>query len=85
MVIIKSEWHMRMWKKTVFYTPVGIYCYTMMSFGLKNAGATYQRAMQFIFADMIHEELDDYVDDIIVKSRTRGGHLHTLQKVLQRC
>ena len=34
---------------------------------------------------MIHEELEDYVDDIIVKSKTRGGHLGTLQKVLQRC
>ena len=71
--------------KTAFYTPVGVYCYKVMPFGLKNAGATYQRAMQYIFADMIHEELEDYVDDIIVKSRTRGNHLHTLQKILQRC
>lgn len=42
-----------------------------MLFGLKNAGATYQRAMQNIFADMIHEDLEDYVDDIIVKSKGR--------------
>ena len=47
-------------EKTAFYTPIGVYCYTMMPFGLKNAGATYQRAMQFIFADMIHEELEEF-------------------------
>ena len=72
-------------EKTTFYTPIGIYCYTVMPFGLKNAGATYQRAMQYIFADMIHEELEDYVDDIIVKSRTRKSHLSILERVLQRC
>ena len=71
--------------KIAFYTPISVYCYTVMPFGLKNAGATYQRAMQFIFADMIHEEMEDYVDDIIVKSRTHGNHLAVLQKVLQRC
>ena len=49
-----------------------------MPFGLKNTGATYPRVMPFIFADMIHEELEDYVDDIIVKSRTCGVHLGTL-------
>ena len=58
-------------EKTAFYTPVGIYCYTIMPYGPKNADATYQRVMQFIFADMIHEEMEDYVDDIFVKSKTR--------------
>ena len=72
-------------EKTAFHTPIGTFCYTVMPFGLKNAGATYQRAMQFIFADMIHEEMEDYVDDIIVKSKTRGYHLFVLQKVLHRC
>ena len=72
-------------EKTAFYTPVGTYCYTVMPFGLKNAGATYQRAMQHIFADMLHQEMEDYVDDIIVKSKTRKDHLSTLIKVLQCC
>ena len=62
-------------EKTVFYTPIGDYCYNVMPFSLKNAGTTYQRAMQFIFADMIHEELEDYVYDIIVKSKTHGDYL----------
>ena len=72
-------------EKTTFYTPMGVYCYTVMPFGLKNAGATYQRAMQYIFADMLHEEMEDYVDDIIVKSRTRACHCKVLQRVLHRC
>ena len=40
--------------KTTFTTPWGTYCYVVMPFGLKNAGATYQRAMMAIFHDMIH-------------------------------
>jgi hypothetical protein len=36
-------------EKTVFITPFGTYCYTMMSFGLKNADATYQQAIQAYF------------------------------------
>jgi len=38
-----------------FRTPTGIFCYKVMPFGLKNAGATYQRAMQTIFKDMLHK------------------------------
>ena len=40
--------------------------YTVMPFGLKNVGATYQRAMMAIFHDMMHQELEDYVDDIVL-------------------
>ena len=40
---------------TAFRTPKGIFCYKVMPFGLKNAGATYQRAMQTIFEDMLHK------------------------------
>jgi len=46
-----------------------------MPFGLKNAGATYQRAMTAIFHDMMHEELEDYVDDIVVKSKQKKDHV----------
>ena len=42
-----------------------------MPFGLKNAGAIYQRTMTAIFHDLMHEEMEDYVDDIVVKSKTR--------------
>ena len=56
-------------KKTTFRTPIGNFYYTMMSFGLKNAGATYQCMMTAIFHDMMHRELEDYVDGIVVKSK----------------
>ena len=55
-------------EKSAFRTPMGNFYYTVMPFGLKNAGATYQRAMTAIFHDMMHQELEDYVDDIVVKS-----------------
>ena len=56
-----------------------------MPFGLKNAGATYQRAMTAIFHDMMHQELKDYVDDIVIKSKTRESHARTHRKVFERC
>ncbi|XP_008245038.1 PREDICTED: uncharacterized protein LOC103343140 [Prunus mume] len=49
---------------TAFHTPKGIYCYKVMPFGPKNAGATYQRAMQKIFGDMLHKNVECYVDDL---------------------
>ncbi|KAL0319667.1 UNVERIFIED_CONTAM: hypothetical protein Sradi_5228200 [Sesamum radiatum] len=54
---------------TAFRTPKGIYCNKVMPFGLKNAGATYQRAMQRIFNDMLHNNVKCYVDDLAVKSK----------------
>ena len=56
-------------EKTAFRIPIGNFYYTMMPFGLKNAGATYQHTMTTIFHNMMHRELDDYVDDIVMKSR----------------
>ena len=64
---------------------MGNFYYTMMPFGLKNAGATYQRAMTAIFHDMMHQELEDYVDDIVVKSRRREEHFHVVKMVFERC
>lgn len=72
-------------EKTAFRTPIGNLYYTVMPFGLKNAGATYQRAMTAIFHDMMHEELKDYVDDIVVKSKQKKDHVEVLRRVLQRC
>jgi len=51
---------------TAFRTLKGIFCYKVMPFGLKNVGATYQRAMQTIFKDMLHKMVECYVDDIVV-------------------
>ncbi|RVW86747.1 Retrovirus-related Pol polyprotein from transposon opus [Vitis vinifera] len=57
----------------------GTYCYRVMPFGLKNAGATYQRAATTLFHDMMHRDVEVYVDDMIVKSRDRSDHLAALE------
>ena len=67
-------------EKTAFITPWGVYHYRVMSFGLKNGGATYMRAMTTIFHDMIHKEIEVYVDDVIIKSRESSDHLAHLEK-----
>uniref|UniRef100_A0A2N9G9A0 RNA-directed DNA polymerase n=1 Tax=Fagus sylvatica TaxID=28930 RepID=A0A2N9G9A0_FAGSY len=72
-------------EKTAFRTPIGNFYYTVMPFGLKNAGATYQRTMTAMFHDMIHQEIEDYVDDIVVKSKRREDHVEVLRKVFERC
>jgi hypothetical protein len=54
---------------TSFITPFRMYCYVTMSFGLRNADATYQRCMQHIFRDHIERTIEAYVDDIVVKTR----------------
>uniref|UniRef100_A0A2N9J4N8 Uncharacterized protein n=1 Tax=Fagus sylvatica TaxID=28930 RepID=A0A2N9J4N8_FAGSY len=69
---------------TAFRTPKGIYCYKVMPFGLKNAGATYQRAMQKIFDDILHKIVQCYVDDLVVKTRKREEHIRDLRIVFNR-
>jgi len=56
---------------TTFRTPKGVFCYKVMPFDLKNVGATYQRAMQTIFKDMLHKTVECYMDDLVVKSKKR--------------
>ena len=72
--------------KTAFRVPgaVGLFEYLVMTFGLKNAGATYQRAMNYIFHDLIGKLVEIYIDDVVVKSTSAGGHLEDLCKVLER-
>jgi hypothetical protein len=54
--------------KTSFITPFGAYCYTTMSFGLKNTGATYQFAIQAYLNEQISCNAEAYVDDVVVKT-----------------
>ncbi|XP_070681725.1 uncharacterized protein [Malus domestica] len=70
--------------KTAFRCPghVGAYEYLVMPFGLKNAGATYQRAMNAIFHDLIGQSMEVYIDDIVVKSKTEEQHLEDLKQTL---
>lgn len=70
-------------EKTTFITPWGTICYKVMPFGLKNVGATYQRAMMTLFHDMIHKEIEVYVDNMISKSQTEEEHLVNLEKLFK--
>ncbi|KAI0513357.1 hypothetical protein KFK09_009374 [Dendrobium nobile] len=71
-------------RNTTFRTPTGIFCYKVMPFGLKNAGATYQRAMTRIFDDLIHNQVECYIDDLVVKSKVKEAHLYDLRVVFER-
>jgi hypothetical protein len=55
-------------EKTTFITPFGAFCYTSMMFSLKNAGATYQRAIQTCLADHWGKRVEAYVDDVVIKT-----------------
>jgi hypothetical protein len=72
--------------KTAFRVPgaVGLFEYVVMTFGLKNAGAMYQRAMNYIYHDLIGKLVEIYIDDVVVKSTSTGGHLEDLRQVLER-
>ncbi|KAL0445858.1 UNVERIFIED_CONTAM: Retrovirus-related Pol polyprotein from transposon gypsy [Sesamum latifolium] len=66
--------------KTSFITDRGIYCYNVMPFGLKNAGATYQRLVNKMFKDQIGSTMEVYVDDMLVKSMKEVDHLKDLKQ-----
>ncbi|XP_020421233.1 uncharacterized protein LOC109949580 [Prunus persica] len=63
---------------TSFITDRGLYCYKVMPFGLKNAGATYQHLVNQLFAPLIGNTMEVYVDDMLVKSRTADQHIPNL-------
>ena len=67
-------------EKTAFITPWGCYCYRVMSFGLKNAGATYQRMMQNCLKEQIGKNVQVYVDDIVIKSKKAETLLDDLKE-----
>lgn len=69
---------------TTFVTDKGLYCYEVMPFGLKNAGATYQRLVNTMFKDEIGNIIKVYVDDMIVKSTTADDHIANLDKVFSK-
>ena len=67
--------------KTAFTTPWGTYVYVRMHFGLTNAGATFQRAMDVAFADIIDKFLIVYQDDLTTYSKDENDHCMHLEKV----
>jgi len=70
-------------EKTSFITDCGLYCYTMMPFGLKNAGATYQRLVNRMFQTQIGRNMEVYVDDMLVKSLSLCDHVADLKEAFE--
>nr|GEX69499.1 reverse transcriptase domain-containing protein [Tanacetum cinerariifolium] len=62
-------------EKTAFHTGQGVYCYTKMPFSLKNASATYQRLVDKAFDSQIGQNIEVYIDDLVVKSHTEAEML----------
>jgi hypothetical protein len=71
--------------KTAFRVPgaVGLFEYVVMTFRLKNAGATYQRAMNYIYHDLIGKLVEIYITDVVVKSTLTRKHLGNLCQVFE--
>nr|GEV66405.1 hypothetical protein [Tanacetum cinerariifolium] len=70
-------------EKTAFHTEHGVYCYTKMPFGLKNAGATYQRLMDKAFEGQIGRNIKVYVDDLVVKSYTEAEMIRDIEETFR--
>ena len=71
-------------EKTTFMTVWGTFYYKVMPFRLKNVEATYQRAMVTLFHDLMHKEIEVYVDDMIAKSTKKSEHIVNLRKLFER-
>ncbi|RDX68077.1 hypothetical protein CR513_52972, partial [Mucuna pruriens] len=70
-------------EKTAFITDSGAFCYRVMPFGLKNAGATYQRLMDKVFKEVIGRDIELYVDDMVAKSKSGRSHCEALRRVFR--
>ncbi|GJS10547.1 reverse transcriptase domain-containing protein [Tanacetum coccineum] len=70
-------------EKTAFITSQGIFCYTKMPFGLRNAGATYQRLVDKAFHKQIGINLEVYVDDLVIKSRTEDEIVRDIEETFK--
>ena len=67
-------------EKTAFHTSQGVYCYTKIPFGLKNAGATYQRMVDMAFEKQVGRNLEVYVDDLVIKSHTEDELVRDIEE-----
>jgi hypothetical protein len=66
--------------KTPFITPFGAYAYTTMSSGLKNVEATYQRAIQLCLVDQLHRNIEAYMDEMVIKTRSDDEFISDLEE-----
>ena len=69
--------------KISFITDFGVFYYLVMTFGLKNVGATYQRLVNKIFKDLIGKTMEVYVDDMLVKSLVKTDHITHLREAFE--
>jgi hypothetical protein len=69
--------------KTSFIIPYGAYCYVTMPFGLRNAGATYQRCMQKCLHTQIGKNVQVYVDDVIIKTKEKHMLIDDLRETFE--
>jgi hypothetical protein len=67
-------------EKIAFITSFGIFCYTKMTFRLKNGGATYQKCIHIILEPQIGRNVEAYIDDVVVKSKMHGDLLDDLKE-----
>ena len=67
-------------ENTAFVTDKDIYCYKVMPFGLKNAGATYQMLVNKVFKNQIGRNMEVYIDDMLVKMPEEADHLEDLEE-----
>ncbi|KAL0430667.1 UNVERIFIED_CONTAM: Transposon Ty3-G Gag-Pol polyprotein [Sesamum radiatum] len=67
-------------QKTSFVTDQEIFCYNVMPFSLKNAGATYERLVNHKFREQIGKTMEVYIDDMLVKSKRKEDHAQDLQE-----
>jgi hypothetical protein len=67
-------------EKTAFITPYGIFCYQVMPFGLKNAGATYQRMMQNCLGSQIGRNIQVYMNDVVITTRKEESLITDLKE-----
>ena len=70
-------------EKTDFLTPCGVYCYTCMPFGLRNAGATFQRLMHIALGRKLRRNTEAYIDDTVVKSREARTLIQDLEETFE--
>ena len=70
-------------EKMAFITPHGLYSYNVMPFGLKNAGATYQRLVTKILRPMMGKTMEVYIDDMLIKSKERPDHAKHIQETFE--
>ncbi|GKE36570.1 reverse transcriptase domain-containing protein, partial [Tanacetum coccineum] len=70
-------------EKRAFHTSHRVYCYTKMPFGLKNVGATYQRLVDKAFDSQVGQNIEVYVDNLVVKSYTEAEMLRDIEETFR--